>query len=1008
VAYIGSGRISRVNVINSGTGYTKTPTVFINGGGAVKTTATFYAELVNNTVRKNTVTIKFDRISTSDQIGDLQVTDRFICNGSQNEFVLNWLAQPNKQTINVTLDSDLVLVGDYTISYYTELFNGYYKQYSKIIFLNYIPKFNQVLTVHYEKNVELMTAIERLGHFTNMTDFSTVTSGLVYPQTTLTGVPFGHTSAWAEPYPNYDTFAWDDDVANYTSKEVISSSDSIQFPGFTSVAVQSTADIRLYQYANIISIPTMIFDIHPITTGTLSTSSLQVAAIGAGYVVLNGKINYVLPNARDLNSNDVIEFWSNDSNFSILDEIVQGGAWSTSTNSSLTSILGINPADVSRDPTSGLYFLGGTTASNITVDGDGYYTENTGYSPEELLLGQATDSLGINVYTRNLNGSPTIYSNSAPILPGVRADIFLTVLPPDVDSITVIFNNSIFQYNPDTGTTDAFNYSIDWENSLLIIPPQLVGGLVGYTVVTIGGGGYIDTESLVVAEGNASAQVTSLAAETTVQYVYVSVDGKSISTATSFLTPYYSFGYSSPNNRRAAVNIYNLTTTTAHLVQAWFFSSPYEYVNVIDSQSFLFNISTTNTFVLAQPPGPIGPPEANVIIEVIDSSGISILQPPDIKYYEITDINETFPLITNNIKVYRNGLELTFGFDYTINLSDRVGLINGVANVGDVIAIVSYIGGTFYDYYIDGNSLVINKQGPNIQSIPNYNAGGLATIKAITYSGRDNLIRKETFNGNTSGRYVISRPVINSNYLWVTIEENGLGIGLINNVDFVILEDQVTVQLSQQFANDRITNVIITSIASNPLADTVLGYRMFTDMFNNTQFKRLSAENTTYLTQSLNFNDTEIHVANAGVLSQPLVSKKIPGVVIIGGERIEFFKIRNNTLSQLRRGTLGTAPSFYIKAYTKVIDQGINQTVPYTEKIYKQSYINLGTTNTYIISKTPQSVYYEKVMIEASSTSTAVLNGNTYYNNLDSIQILINGQPIDQTTSTYTIIPGGN
>jgi hypothetical protein len=76
----------------------------------------------------------------------------------------------------------------------------------------------------------------------------------------------------------------------------------------------------------------------------------------------------------------------------------------------------------------------------------------------------------------------------------------------------------------------------------------------------------------------------------------------------------------------------------------------------------------------------------------------------------------------------------------------------------------------------------------------------------------------------------------------------------------------------------------------------------------------------------------------------------MPGVVIIDGERIEFFTVTDNVLGQLRRSTLGTAPSFYSEENTKVIDQGLDQTVPYKENNYKQVLLTSTSTNTYSIS----------------------------------------------------------
>jgi hypothetical protein len=125
---------------------------------------------------------------------------------------------------------------------------------------------------------------------------------------------------------------------------------------------------------------------------------------------------------------------------------------------------------------------------------------------------------------------------------------------------------------------------------------------------------------------------------------------------------------------------------------------------------------------------------------------------------------------------------------------------------------------------------------------------------------------------------------------------------------------------------------------------------VFNDIFNRTHFKRLSKQNTTYLTRPLSFTDTEIHVADTGVLTPPLIAKNMPGVVIIDGERIEFFTVTGNILGQLRRSTLGTAPSFYSEENTKVIDQGLDQTVPFKENNYKQVLLTSTSTNTYSIS----------------------------------------------------------
>jgi hypothetical protein len=175
------------------------------------------------------------------------------------------------------------------------------------------------------------------------------------------------------------------------------------------------------------------------------------------------------------------------------------------------------------------------------------------------------------------------------------------------------------------------------------------------------------------------------------------------------------------------------------------------------------------------------------------------------------------------------------------------------------------------------------------------------------------------------------------------------GVPLVNHHDFELLDDSVTVQVSDEYEHTATDEIVITSISSSKLAETVLGYRIFNDIFNRTHFKRLSKQNTTYLTKELYFSDTSIHVADAGVLTQPVPSKNIPGVVLIDGERIEFFQVNNNVLSQLRRSTLGTSPSFYSESMSKVIDQGPDQTVPFEENYYRQDQITEYAVNEYPI-----------------------------------------------------------
>jgi hypothetical protein len=110
----------------------------------------------------------------------------------------------------------------------------------------------------------------------------------------------------------------------------------------------------------------------------------------------------------------------------------------------------------------------------------------------------------------------------------------------------------------------------------------------------------------------------------------------------------------------------------------------------------------------------------------------------------------------------------------------------------------------------------------------------------------------------------------------------------------------------------------------------VLGYRLFTNMLDYVTYTRIADEFATTLTQALLPTDTEIHVEDATTLMVPNPSANLPGVIFIGCERIAYYQIDRNTnvISQLRRGTHGTAIMPIHRIGATVIDSGQTQHIP--------------------------------------------------------------------------------
>jgi hypothetical protein len=177
----------------------------------------------------------------------------------------------------------------------------------------------------------------------------------------------------------------------------------------------------------------------------------------------------------------------------------------------------------------------------------------------------------------------------------------------------------------------------------------------------------------------------------------------------------------------------------------------------------------------------------------------------------------------------------------------------------------------------------------------------------------------------------------------------------------------------------------------------------------------------------LRFSDTEIYVDDPTVLSPPINAQNIPGVILVDGERIEFFRMDGNVLSKLRRSSLGTGPSEYLEEGTKVIDQGTYQGIPYSENVRIQNTYTKASTNVYSISPatvvgwvntiTSATVRCDGIMLSTATIIPPVelfaANGITnVIRAVDQVDVYYGGRKLSKagryvhdTTSSYDSIP---
>jgi hypothetical protein len=130
-----------------------------------------------------------------------------------------------------------------------------------------------------------------------------------------------------------------------------------------------------------------------------------------------------------------------------------------------------------------------------------------------------------------------------------------------------------------------------------------------------------------------------------------------------------------------------------------------------------------------------------------------------------------------------------------------------------------------------------------------------------------------------------------------------------------------------------------------------IGYRIVQNMNGNAsgtntaiwpQYYGISESHITTLTANLNITDSNIHIANAQAISSPNVSKLIPGVVFINGEKIVFWGIDmvNNVLTNIRRAVDGTGAANVYTVGTQVVDTNINFLIPGGNLVHTTTWLN--------------------------------------------------------------------
>lgn len=679
-----------------------------------------------------------------------------------------------------------------------------------------------------------------------------------------------------------------------------------------------------------------------------------------------------------------IEFWKYDFEPAATDTAVQGGEWS---GGNISSALGAGTSD-------------------IIVSGGAFMAPYNDFAPEEFVPGHTTDSLGINVYTQFGETYATVLAGSFHVIAGTTTSYQITMVNESAAGYILTYNGRIFQRSTTTNFTTSNQYFVQGKNILL--PPQTTSGVAGFSYVTIGGVGLVDENTIYV---NNTGTVDRVIIESSVgindvKRVFVLADGKELANTSTGYGYLLQSSWDSnikdyDDSDRAAIHFYNVPPGE-HTFSAWFFNVPDIKFNKIQEDYYTINNLSQN-LVLSTVIDSWQPFSDKVIVEVGSPETNTIrrrLNPPIVSNYFVIENNRFFNFFDNNhpatsydatdILVYANGTLIRSGYDFDYDFANfRIVLKSNLYPNGTYISIVNKKRepGNYYDYIINDNII-------RFEPSPFANT---STVKVTSFSNHDNLFMEtEIYNWSTSRRYTFVRPIIDDNYIWVYLD----GIPLIHTVDFRVESDLRTIQLSFSLPFTASSQVVITSIKRPDIPNKIYGYRIFNDFYNRTSYKRLSKFHTTYLTELLAQDSNIIYINDEGKLSPTNDAKNIPGVVLIDRERIEFFGRTDNLLTNLRRGTGGTSPAQFSEISTRVIDQGILQSIPQSaDSIYVFNTVTTTATTYQILAYSTSSGYGIDLYTATNVDGSFIIPG------IDQVEVFYGGRPLLKSSrQLYTSI----
>jgi len=948
-AFISNGKVSGIEVVNPGQGYTYAPRITLVGGnGTSRDIAKASPVIGNSVIRSLSTAIKFDRLSKTRNQQTFRQSETIIAGGFTASFDLKYAPMIDKDKITVFKNNQLILSDRYFITLFRNESLNRGELRGKITFFD-IPQANDVIRLIYEKNNEYLDALSRIEKYyfpqegMKGKELNQLMTGIDFGGVQIQGTTFDVTGGW-------DALPWFTD--NWDSVE--SSSDYYYIADGSTIyvdlpfvpAVGENISIYLQKQSNtspqnintlndpnvnpIFVLNPAVFPLPPIRiddpnyndewdssierdSSVLVNPNAQMPTfVGDG---ISNRIEFInpltdIPYIR-IESGDTLIFRRdisdgsvNINDINIIDTAISGGSLAAMEGAYATAT--------------------GKTAEEIIIDGDKFISPDQVTAPEENVPGQILEGLSIKVFHAKLQASAAV-QNSVYITDGTQRifDIKLRALE----------SKSTLVYLDKIKIDDSSNiYIIDFATNTIVFEAAPDQGKV-LEIITIGVGGVnlLDYQEF-LGDDDTDLFLTQAQFRDTAS-ILITIDGDEVD-AVFF-------------DSREFIDQGGRT-----IVQLGFKPSQGQVIKIVclgagldadslgqslirlNSQTIYYDGSTRrlelDRFVNLTRASAV----SSLLVEV---NGVLLTGVDTIRVvYDGTNNNIVIGLdpfrvsgliSLNDFEVYINNELQPVIVAYTFNAFTKTVTVKAeLLELNDEIKIVTSV---LSDYSVEGNDIIISESfaGSMIE-------GDKIDVTWFSEYPSFNIISDEYSGGQFA--YLLKRNPLSDNYVWVY--KNGVRLAL--NQDYSVDMFNRSVKLSQPTLD---TDQIKIIEFGNQIWSPPHGYEIHKDMLNLTYYKRFSLGDVV-LEEDLTYYATEIVLNDASKLFDPSPEKNIPGIIYIKEEKIEYFVKTGNRLSQLRRGAYGTSIGELYPAGSKVADMSKRESISYTDTQDRYDFVSDGST----------------------------------------------------------------